>query len=238
MKPASRNLIVQLGEFDTALLANTVGYLDPTPPHEFYMESAIASVTPSLGPTVGVAVTCELDSSTPGAEPDFDLFWQQLDFMQSLSAPIVWVVKAVGSRPGHECILGDGMAKMLYACGCGGIVTDGGVRDVRGLETIPFAAYSKGKTVHHCALRMRSVNQPVRIGGITVTPGDVIHANCEGVIRIPHGCLEALPEAAVRMRACEHEAHLLLRRTDLKNSEKRTGIDGVFEKYGFSSEAR
>jgi 4-hydroxy-4-methyl-2-oxoglutarate aldolase len=236
MSPASRNLIEQLTEFDTALLANTIGYLDRTPPHEFYMESAIASVTPSLGPTVGVAVTCELDSSTPGAEADFDSFWPQLDFMQSLGVPIVWVVKAAGSRPGHECILGDGMAKMLHACGCGGVVTDGGVRDVRGLESIPFAAYSKGKTVHHCALRMRSVNQPVAIGGITVTQGDVIHANYEGVIRIPRSCLEALPEAAVRMRACEHEAHLLLRRTDLKNGEKRNGVDRVFEKYGFSSE--
>ena len=32
---------------------------------------------------------------------------------------------------------------------------------------------------------------------MTVEPGDVIHADAEGVIRIPPTCLEQLPERAV-----------------------------------------
>jgi regulator of RNase E activity RraA len=137
-----------------------------------------------------------------------------LEEISLMEDPAVWVVKTVGCRPLHECVLGDGMAKGLFAAGCVGVVTDGGVRDVNGLLTIPFAAYCKGTTIHHCSLRFRGLGQPVEIGGITIRRGDVLHANAEGVIKIPHSCLELLARKATQMRAFEHEAHCILRRTD------------------------
>ena len=223
----------ELRDFDTALLANTIGYIDPTPPHEYYMGSSIQSVTPTLGPTVGVAVTCEIDTSTPGQQADVEGYWQQVEQITAMAEPAVWIVKAVGSRPDHECVLGDGMAKTLRAAGCEGAVTNGGVRDVQGCMTAGFAVYSRGKTVHHCPYRFPKLNQPVELGGITVHPGDVIHANQEGVIRIPASCLDRLALAAARMRACEHEHHCLLRRTDLTVAEKRDSVVEILAKYGF-----
>ena len=63
-------MLKSLMEYDSPLLANTLDYIDDTPPHEFFMSGDIRSVTPGLGPTVGIAVTCKLDSSTPGNKPD------------------------------------------------------------------------------------------------------------------------------------------------------------------------
>ena len=227
------SILEELRDFDTALLANTIDYIDPTPPYQSYMGGSIRSLTPSLGPTVGVAVTCEVDASTPEGAHDFTLYYQQLDEIRGMEVPVVWVVKAVGSRPDHECIMGDGMAKDLYANGCIGIVTDGGVRDVGGMLSTNFAAYCKGTTIHHCGVRFRSINQPVEVGGITVRPGDVIHANAEGVIRIPSTCLEILPARATQMRAFEHDAHRVLRRTDLNSRDKRDRVREILAKYGF-----
>lgn len=236
MKPAIplRAALEQLREFDTALLANTIGYIDPTPPHEYYMGQTIRSVTPALGPTAGVAVTCELDTSTPGGQAELEDYWRQLEQMQKMDAPAVWVVKCVGARPEHECVIGDGMGKTLRSVGCAAVVTDGGVRDVLGLQMIPMPTFSRGVTVHHCALRVRRINQPVEIGGVTVRPGDILHANAEGVIKIPHGCVSSLASRAVQMRAFEHEAHLLLRQPDFPLREKQKAVAALVERYGFS----
>jgi 4-hydroxy-4-methyl-2-oxoglutarate aldolase len=228
-------IIEELREFDTALLANTIEFLETAASHEYYMGSSIQSVTPTLGPTVGVAVTCEMDSSTPAGTHALAAYWRQLEAIHESAFPVMWVVKTVGSRPQHECVLGDGMAKILHAAGCVGVVTDGGVRDVNGLLSTPFAAYCTGKTVHHCALRIRSVDRPVEIGGITVSPGDVIHANTEGVIKIPNGCLPTLAARARQMRAFEHELHCAWRRTDLEIKDKSRRMNELLRQYGFGT---
>ena len=228
------SILEELRNFETALLANTISYIDPTPAHEFYLGGSIRSVTPSLGPSVGVAVPCEIDSSSPGGTPYVEEYWRQVEEISHMREPAVWVVKCVGSRPDHECVLGDGMAKTLFAAGCIGVVTDGGVRDVNGLLSIPFAAYSKGVTIHHCALRFRNINRPVEVGVITIQPGDVIHGDCEGVIRVPSGCLEILASKAVQMRGFESEAHCVLRRSDVAPGEKRRRVASLLEKYGFA----
>ncbi|MEQ1849990.1 MAG: RraA family protein [Chthoniobacteraceae bacterium] len=227
-------LLAELREFDTPLLANTVSFIDPTPAHEYYLSGKIQSVTPPLGPTVGVAFTAEIDSSTPGGTAETDLYWEQLEAMAKCGLPVVWVVKAVGSRPEHECMIGDGMAKTLLAAGCVGLVSDSRVRDVAGLISTPFAAYCRGRAVHHGPLRIRAANRPIEVGGVTIHPGDVIHANADGVIRIPPACLGELATNAVRNRAFEHEAHLFLRRTDRSPSEKRAYVQALIAKYGFA----
>jgi regulator of RNase E activity RraA len=228
------SIIQQLKEFDTALLANTMGYVDSTPVHETYMGGSIASVTPTLGPTVGVAMTCEVDSSSPGNTADWEPYYEQIREMERSKEPIVWVAKCVGSRPDHECVLGDGMAKILSCAGCVGIVTDGGVRDVEGLLTIPFAAYSKGRTIHHCAVRFPRINVPIEIGGITVHPGDIIHANVGGVIRLPRKNLERLPALAVEMGAFEHDVHRVWRQTGVSLEGKRKAVAELLAKSSFS----
>lgn len=220
-------LIEKLGDFDTALIANTIGYIDQTPVHEWYMGGSIASLTPTVGPTVGVAMTCEVDSSTPTGGPDFELYYELLEAIKQSGTPVVVVAKAVGSRPDHECIIGDGMAKMLHSVGCVGLVTDGGVRDIEGILTVPFGVYARGRTIHHCAVRFKRINGPVDVGGITVKPGELIHANVGGVIKIPAAAAERLPACAAEMRAFEHAAHCIFRQTTMTIPEKRKAVDAL-----------
>ena len=220
-------------EFDAALLANTIGYIDPTPAEDFYFGGNIRCQTPEMGSMVGTAVTCEMDSSSPGGTAHMDPLYDLLEQMQGMKEPSVWVVKAVGSRPEHECVLGDGMAKMLFASGCVGAVTDGGVRDIAGCATVPFHVFARGRVIHHTAYRLQSLNQPIEVGGLTIRTGDVIHGSSEGVIRIPKACLDRLPERAAKMRAFEHEAHFIFRQPDIPPREKPVRVRALLAEYGF-----
>ena len=224
----------ELRDFDTPLIANTIGFISPVPPHEYYLSGEIQSVTRPLGPTVGIAFTVEIDSSTPGGKAETELYWELLDLMRQSSLPSVLVAKAAGSRPEHECMIGDGMAKTLFSVGCVGLVSDGRVRDVPGLISTNFAAYCRGTIAHHAPLRLRSIQRPVEVGGVTITPGEVIHADHNGVIRVPAECLDDLAKCAVKNRAFEHEAHMFLRRVDKSPADKRDFVNDLVAKYGFN----
>jgi regulator of RNase E activity RraA len=153
--------------------------------------------------------------------------------MEPLGVPAIWVVETVGSRLDHECVLGDGTAKLLHSVGCVGCVTNGRVRDVEGLLTVPFAVYCRGAVVHHCALRITAIDVPVSVGGITVHPGDIVHAWEEGVIRIPPGSAEKLVELAPRHRSVEHQVHAFWRRTDVSLADKRRFAMETYKENGF-----
>jgi len=224
-----------LREFDGALLANTIGYIDPTPAHETYLAGSIQPMIPDLGPCVGLAVTCEMDASSPNQQANVDGFWQQLDEIKAMDMPVIWVVKSIGPRPEHECVAGDGMAKSLYAAGCVGIVTDGRVRDLKGIAGIPLGVCAKGVSIHHSPMRIPTINQPVEIGGLCVKPGDILHASAEGVIKIPRSCLDRLPESAIRMWAFERDAHAVFSRPDLPAAEKKKQVLEILASYGFLS---
>jgi 4-hydroxy-4-methyl-2-oxoglutarate aldolase len=230
-KNVSLAAIEQLREFDGALIANTLVSISTTPAHEIYMESGIQSVTPALGPAVGIALTCEVDSSTPGNQADLEVFWDQLAQMEAMQVPTIWVVKTAGSRPGFECVIGDGMAKLLKSAGCQGLVTDGAVRDVPGLLTTAFAAYCRGVCIHHTALRFFNPGITVEVGGLQISSGDLIHASGEGVIKIPHKAIDATIEKCPAMRAFEHEVHTQWRRSDITISEKRQVATRLLDKY-------
>jgi 4-hydroxy-4-methyl-2-oxoglutarate aldolase len=68
----------------------------------------------------------------------------------------------------------------------GGVVIDGGVRDVIALKELNFPVFARGFTPEGTFKSTPgSVNVPITCGGITVCPGDAIVADDDGVVVIP-----------------------------------------------------
>ena len=108
------------------------------------------------------------------------------------------VVVELGGMVDRATFLGDVTALGMKMAGAEGAVVDGGIRDLS--EFIPmtdFPIYYRGAHASAMADQVGVAwNGPVRIGGITVLPGDIIMADAEGVQVIPPQLVAEVIEAA------------------------------------------
>jgi regulator of RNase E activity RraA len=68
----------------------------------------------------------------------------------------------------------------------GGLVVDGSVRDLDGISEIDMPAYFKSVDPTPIGqVMLTGINVPVRVGGVTVMPGDLVVGDREGVYFVP-----------------------------------------------------
>jgi regulator of RNase E activity RraA len=96
---------------------------------------------------------------------------------------------------------GDNLASAIHGATGNGFVIDGGVRDLDGIYPQDFPVYVRG--FHVSAIKdvmLMGMNVPIRIGGTTVMPGDVVVGDREGLTFIPP---HVVKEAAERSKLTE-----------------------------------
>jgi len=85
-------------------------------------------------------------------------------------------------------IIGDNLATAIYANSGNGVVFDGSVRDLEGIEEMSdFACFVRGWHPSYASptIMLLGVNTAVRIGQATVMPGDIVLGKREGIVFIP-----------------------------------------------------
>ena len=109
----------------------------------------------------------------------------------------VLVVDLYGKKEGGT-IVGDNLFYyVMKATKGGGMVVDGAVRDLEGIAEMLMPAYVR--SVHPTPIggvTLSGVNIPIRIGNVTVMPGDVVVGDREGVSFIPPQALGAILDRA------------------------------------------
>lgn len=118
--------------------------------------------------------------------------------------------------------IGDNVGNAIYAKSGNGVVYDGAVRDINGLEALPnftsfvrsydpshhFGTLSSGARLNST---MVSINAPTRVGHALVMPGDVILGRNGGVLFIPPQLAEKVVKASERTRLEDTFGHLRLK---------------------------
>lgn len=110
-------------------------------------------------------------------------------------------------------LIGDNLGNAIFTKSGNGVVFDGSVRDLEGLEDLAgFNAWVRGW--HPSFIRdmtLTGINLPIRIGGATVFPGDVVLAKREGVIFIPAHLAEKVVQKAEAIMLRDQFGHQRLR---------------------------
>ena len=117
------------------------------------------------------------------------------------------------------------MAKSFVAAGGAGFVTDGGVRDMRGILDQAFPVFATAQVAQHADMRWSDLGEPVQVGGIEVRTGDLIHGDYGGCVAIPEANHPWIVEACSLVLDFEKRGHLILRRTDMPHRDKKALLD-------------
>jgi regulator of RNase E activity RraA len=98
----------------------------------------------------------------------------------------VLVVDIFGKKV-NGTIVGDNLFYyVMRATNGSGLVVDGSIRDLNGISEIDMPAYFRSADPTPIGnVMLTGINIPVRIGGVTVMPGDLVVGDREGVYFIP-----------------------------------------------------
>ncbi|UCF38785.1 MAG: RraA family protein [Acidobacteriota bacterium] len=124
----------------------------------------------------------------------------------------VYVADAFGKIK-DGTLIGDNLGNSIFAKSGNGVVFDGSLRDLAGLEAIEgFNAFVRGwDPTAIREMMLLGLNAPIRIGEATVFPGDVVLAKREGVIFIPAHLAAKVVTQAERIMLRDRFGHLRLR---------------------------
>lgn len=110
-------------------------------------------------------------------------------------------------------IIGDNLGTSIWTKTGTGLVVDGAVRDVSGLMEIKgFKIFCRGFDPTAIAeVTLAGINVPIRIGQVTVLPGDVVLSDPEGVVFIPAHLAALVADESELTRLRDEWGHQMLR---------------------------
>lgn len=154
---------------------------------------------------VGLAVTAQIAALAPPTEAPEVIRARRMAYyraMHDAPKPSVAVIEDLDFPNCIGAYWGEINTTLHKGFGMAGALTNGVVRDLGDLPAgFPVIAGSIGPS--HGFVHVRSIGEPVRVMGLSVRPGDLIHADRHGGLVIPPDVLPALGAAIARLQETE-----------------------------------
>ncbi len=195
--------LTSLAQFDTPTICNTIELFEIRPRNQGYMDGRIRACFPEMPPAVGYASTASMRCASARREGDaYASLDEQVRRFAELAGPAMVVFQDLDDPP-VAATFGEVMCSSYRAFGAAGIVTSGAARDLDQVRALGFPAFSNGAICSHGYSHIVDLNRPVSVGGLTIHPGDLLHADANGVTTIPLEIAADVAQAAAEFVKAE-----------------------------------
>jgi regulator of RNase E activity RraA len=210
-------LLGLLSRVDTPTVLNAIEVVQGKRGFQGFTRGTMVCTEPGRA-VVGFAATAQIAGIAPPHEPVDVIRARRLAYykaMHDAPKPSVAVVEDVDYPNAVAAYWGEVNTTVHKAFGMAGALTNGVVRDLGDLPSgFPVVAGSIGPS--HGFAHVRSIGQPVRVMGLEVRQGDLVHADRHGAVVIPPECI---PHLAAAIRKLQDTERLVL------DPARRPGFD-------------
>lgn len=187
--------IEALRQFNSPTIANALEALGLPTAEARHTNGGIQCLFPELGVMAGYACTATILSHQPAANPRKVWRTEYWKYTRAARLPRVTVVQDLSESPGGA-YWGEVNANIHKALASQGVITNGTVRDVEEVRPLGFHFFASGIQVSHGYAHLEDFDRPVKIFGMLVHPGELIHADRHGAVVIPAELARGVIEAA------------------------------------------
>jgi regulator of RNase E activity RraA len=175
----------RLAQFDTPTICNVIELFDVRPRYAGFMNAQIKANFPEMPPMVGFASTASFRSGAfPGKGDAYGSMEKQVEGFAELPGPAIVVFQDLDD-PAVGATFGEVMCSTYKGFGSVGLITSGGGRDLLQVKALDYPVFTGSTICSHACCHILHIGLPIRVGGLVVDPGDLLHGDANGVTNIP-----------------------------------------------------
>ena len=192
-------LLEQLRAVDTPTICNALEIIDSKYRVTGFTTKPLVCPFPDLPPMVGYARTATIRSTHSNEFDGKAGKAQRVAYYEYVAgggpAPSIMVIQDLdGADVGFGAFWGEVQSAVHRGLGCEGVITDGCIRDIP--QWAPnFQALAGSIMPSHAWVHLADFGKQVRVSGMIVRSGDLIHADRHGACVIPHAVADKIPAA-------------------------------------------
>ncbi len=200
------DLLNLLKTVDTPTVCNAIEVAEGRRGFNRFTRGTMLSSDPTSGAMVGFARTARISALAPPTEPADVIKARRMDYYRHMSEgprPALAVVEDMDYPNAIGAYWGEINTTVHKGLGLSGALTNGVMRDLGDLpDGFPVVAGSVGPS--HGFVHVREIDTPVRIFGLDIHPGELVHADRHGALVIPAAVMPDLAEAIRKLLDTEH----------------------------------